>query len=97
MLEAALYPSPANPRMIETTRSGSLYGCRACERKLFGHCCQAHEMDMRDTLWSTHTEAGTRHGFGEHIQEFYGLCVCFGRAFITLMTYGLDGIDTQYP
>lgn len=24
-------------------------------------------------------------------------CVCFGGTFITLTTYGLDGIDTQYP
>lgn len=72
----------------------------SCERKLSWDgdiALRRIRGNIKDTIWPIQ---GTRYKtwFGRTQSGVLGcVCVLFWTGFLYLMTYGLDGIDTQYP
>lgn len=58
------------------------------------YCCPAHQRDVGDTIWAHTGEQLQDMVLGDTIRSF--TVFVFWTGFHYLMTYGLDGIDTQY-
>lgn len=60
------------------------------------YCCQAHQRKDKGQYLARTGKQVQDMVLGGHHQEFLRFA-CFWTGFHYLMTYGLDGIDTQYP